>query len=537
MVNRILSFGVCALLFGVLSFGSAAATELKIGLSSEPTSIDPNFHNIGTNNALAYHFFDRLVLQDNKQRLIPGLAVSWKALDDVTWEFKLREGVSFHDGTPFTAEDVKYSIERIPKIPNSPSSYAGFIKQIVSLKIVDSHTIQMKTAKAFPLMGTFMSTFSIVCKKTAETFLAANPGVSEDIFSIKSSYYNSGELANGTGPFKFVEWAHGDRIVMDANGSYWGGKPKWDKVILKPIANGSSRVAALLAGDVGMIERVPPTDIKKLKSDSKLALSIGTSNRVIYIHMDSDRDQSPFVTDLDGNAISKNPLKDVRVRKAISMAINRPAIIDRLMAGLGTEASQILPDGFYGVSPNMPLIKYDPEGAKKLLAEAGWGKGFGLTVHSTNDRDPNDSRNAQAVGQFLSKIGIKTKVETLTKSIYFPSASKLTYSFMMMGWGSSTGEPGSTLGKLLHTHDKERGWGASNRGRFSDPKFDEMLETAMGTVDSKKRDVLLQKATEYVIGEKVGIIPVFYLTNSWATRSGLVYDVRTDGYTLASGVK
>ncbi len=537
MVGRILKIGIWTLTLGMLFFGSATATELKIGLASEPTSIDPNYHNLGPNSAMAYHVFDRLVHQDRTQRLVPGLAESWRALDDVTWEFKLRNNVRFHDGTPFTAEDVKYTIERIPKIPNSPSSYASFVKPIMVVEIIDPHTIHLKTAEAFPLLDTFLSTFSIVCKKTAERFLAKNPGISEDIHSIKSSYYNSGELANGTGPYRFVEWVHGDRIVLAANPSYWGGKARWDHVTMKPIANGSSRVAALLAGDVDMIEKVPPTDVEKLKDEPTLALSTGTSNRVIYIHLDSDRDQSPFITDSDGKPMATNPLKDVRVRKAISMAINREAIVDRLMAGLGTPAGQFLPAGFYGVSPNMPAIKYDPDGARKLLAEAGWEKGFGMTIHATNDRDPNDARNAQAVGQFLAQIGIRTKVETLTKSIFFPSASKLTYSFMMMGWGSSTGEPGSSLGKLLHTYDKPRSWGTANRGRFSDPKFDEMIETAMATVDSKQREKLLQQATEYVIGERVGLIPVFYLVNTWATRSELAYDVRTDGYTLAIGVR
>ena len=418
MIGNLFKLGVVAIVACLFFTTSALSAELKIGLASEPTSIDPNYHNLGPNSAIAYHFFDRLVHQDNKQRLVPGLATSWKALDDLTWEFKLRKGVKFHDGTPFTAADVKYTIERVPKVPNSPSSYAGFVKEITSIEIKDAHTILLKTTKPVPLMDTFMSTFSIVCKKSAEKLLEDNPGIAEDILSIKSSYYNSGELANGTGPFKFVEWIHADRIVMAANAAYWGGKPQWDKVIMKPISNGSSRVAALLAGYVDMIDKVPPADVKKLESEPTVALSTGTSNRVIYIHIDSDRDQSPFVTDLNGKPMAKNPLKDVRVRKAISMGINRQAIVDRLMAGLGTPAGQFLPDGFYGVSPNMPAIKYDPAGAKKLLAEAGWGEDFGLTIHSTNDRDPNDARNAQAVGQFLSQIGIKMKVEPLTKSIF-----------------------------------------------------------------------------------------------------------------------
>src|SRR3546814_900412 len=189
----------------------------------------------------------------------------------------------------------------------------------------------------------------------------------------------------------------------------------------------------------------------------------------------------------------KNPLKDVRVRRAISKAINRPAIVDRIMEGAAIPAGQLLPEGFFGVHPNLPPEKYDPEGAKKLLKEAGYPDGFAMTIHGPNDRYINDAKIAEAVAQMLTRIGIPTKVDTMPKSVYFKRASALEFSFILVGWGSGTGEASSPLKLLLATYNKEKGMGASNRGRYSNPEFDKVLEQALATVDDEKREALLQK--------------------------------------------
>jgi peptide/nickel transport system substrate-binding protein len=261
------------------------------------------------------------------------------------------------------------------------------------------------------------------------------------------------------------------------------------------------------------------------------------SNRVIYLHLDHKRDASPFVTGTDG----KNPLKDLRVRQAISKSINRPAIVEKVMEGVAIPAGQLLPEGFFGVSPNLKPETYDPEGAKQLLADAGWGDGFGLTIHGPNDRYINDAKIAQAIGQMLTRVGIKTKVETMPKSVYFRRASRggpnktPEFSFVLVGWGAGTGEASSPLKSLLHTYDKSRGFGASNRGRYSNPDLDKLVEDALATVDDAKREKLLQKATEIAIGD-LGIIPLHYQVNTWATRAGLAYLPRTDESTVIMNV-
>ncbi|MEM6624552.1 MAG: ABC transporter substrate-binding protein [Pseudomonadota bacterium] len=502
------------------------AEDLTIGLSSEPTAMDPHFHNLGPNNAMSRHIFDRLINQNEKQQLNPGLAVSWGPIDDLTWEFKLREGVTFHDGSAFDADDIVCSFERAPNVPNSPSSFATYTKGKEVVK-VDAFTVHIKTATPYPLMANDVSTIPIVSSETG--------------CDATTEAFNNGPATVGTGPYKFVSYTPGDSIVLTANADYWGGAPAWDNVTFKPIKSGPARVAALLAGDVDMIEGVPTTDIETLKNNPDVALSQGVSNRVIYLHLDHDRADSPFVKANGGGAI-ENPLMDLRVRKAISMAIYRDAIVDRVMEGVAIKAGQLLPEGFFGVSDKLQPMDYDPAAAKALLAEAGVPDGFELTIHGPNDRYINDAKIAEAIGQMLTSIGIKTQVETMPRSVYFKRASRggpndtPEFSFILVGWGAGSGEASSPLKSLIATHTPDKGWGASNRGRYSNPKVDALITEALATVDDAKREALLAQATEIAI-EDAAIIPLHYQVNTWATRTGLSYAARTDEYTLAFGVK
>jgi peptide/nickel transport system substrate-binding protein len=513
-----------AVLAGALALpGAVAAKSLTIGLASEPSSIDPHFHNLGPNNSLASHIFSRLIEQDPNQQLIPGLASSWKTLDDLTWEFKLRTDVKFHDGTPFTADDVLFTFKRAPEVEGSPSSFGTYTKGKTLTK-VDDYTIRITTERPYPLMPQDVSTIHIVSKKHG--------------MGAKTPDYNSGKATIGTGPFKFKEYVPGDRIVLERNEDYFDTKPLWTEVTFKPIKSGPSRVAALLAGDVDMIEGVPTVDIERLKKEPKLALSQGVSNRVIYLHMDQFREDSPFVMGNDGGKI-KNPLMDVRVRKAISKAISRDLIVSRVMEGVAMKAGQLLPEGFFGRSNTLAPEPYDPEGAKKLLAEAGYPDGFQLTIHGPNDRYINDAKIAEAVGQMLTRIGIKTEVVTMPRSVYFKRASRggpdgsPEFSFVLVGWGSGTGEASSPLKSLLATFDKSKGMGAANRGRHSDPEVDTLIGDALASVDDAKRAGLLAKATDLAIGRNQGIIPLHYQVNTWGARKGLKYIARTDEKTRA----
>ena len=521
-MKRITKIIIGVFLSMVLVYGTAAALDITIGGKLEPSSIDPHYHNLGPNNAIARYIFDRLIHTNEKQQLKPGLAESWKPINDTTWEFKLRKGVKWHDGSPFTADDVIFTWERAPAVPKSPSSFALYTKG-KTLKKIDDHTIHFITPKPHPLVPNEVSTINIISRKYGEGATTGD--------------YNSGKATIGTGPYKFVEWVPADRLIFVKNPDYWGKKAQFNKVIYKPIRSDPTRVAALLAGDVDMIDVVPTADIAKLKKEPNVVISQGVSNRVIYLHQDHDRDNSPYITGTGG----KNPLKDLRVRKAISKAINRPAIVERVMEGVALPAGQLLPEGFFGVSPNLKPETYDPEASKKLLAEAGYPNGFGITLHGPNDRYINDHKIAQAIAQMLTRIGIKTQVETMPRSVYFSKASRggpngtPAFSFILVGWGAGTGEASSPLKSLLTTWDKSKGTGASNRGRYSNPEVDKLVMLALATVDDAKREKILQQATELAIGD-LGIIPLHYQVNTWATKKGLAYKARTDEYTIAMGV-
>ena len=495
----------------------APAANLAIGLGADVTALDPHYHNVTPNNNVAAHIFGYLVQRNEKSQLEPGLAVEWKTLDPLTWEFKLRRGVKFHDGSDFTAADVVASIERVPTVPNSPSPFTAFTKQIKEIVVVDPYTVRFKTATPYPLMPSDMTQVVMISK-------AAAKATTED--------FNSGKAAIGTGPYKLVRYAKGDRIELARNDAYWGGATPWEKVTLRILPQDASRVAALLSGDVQAIENVPTTDVAHLRNDKRLSVYRIVADRLIYLHMDSDRDVSPFVTDKAGKPLAKNPLKDPRVRKAISKAINRPAIVDKVMEGEAVPSGQLVADFLFGATKNLKVEPFDPEGAKRLLAEAGYPDGFGLTIHAPNNRYVNDAKIAQAVAQMLTRVGIDTKVVAMPSSTFFTQATDLKFSFMLLGWSTGTGEASSSLKALLMTYNRDKGYGTANRGRYSNPKVDALTEDALQTVDDAKREAYLQRATELAIND-TGIVPLHFQVNLWATRDGISYVPRVDENTLA----
>lgn len=515
-------------LLAILTYAVTAAAQNKprdinIGLQAAITSIDPHYHNVGPNNSLLLHIFESLVAVDANGKMNPGLAASWKAVDDLKWEFKLRKNVRWHDGSPFTAEDVVFTLKRIPNVPNSPSSFATFTKPIIDIKIIDPHTLIFKTATPHVLLPSDLTSVRIVSK------LHGEKATTED--------YNSGRAAIGTGPYKFVEYIPNQRVVVNANYGYWGGEEPWDKITFKMLTNSAARVAALLSGDVQMIETVPTADIAKLSNDKNLRLADKVSNRVIYVHMNQSTEKSPpFVFAKDGKPLEKNPFRDVRVRKALSMAVNRDAIVDRVMEKKAVPASQLLADNFFGTSKKLKPMKYDPDGARKLLADAGYPNGFALTIHGPNNRYINDDKIAQAIAQMYSRIGLDVKVETMPSSVYFTRATKLEFGYMVLGWGTESNEQGSSMRSLLATYDQAKGMGVTNRGRYSNPAFDKVLSDALVTMDEKKRESLIQQAAEIVMGD-VGLIPLHYEVSTWATGKGMKYNARVDQYTLAMDLK
>ncbi|WP_169569360.1 ABC transporter substrate-binding protein [Sneathiella limimaris] len=529
---------------------AAQAANLTMGMDSEPSSIDPHYHNLGPNNALRRHMFESLTGQDEKQKLYPLLAESWKPTSETTWEFKLRKGVKFHDGSDFTAKDVIFSACRVPNVPNSPSSFESFTKAIADFKTPDPYTLIVETDGPSPLIPTYFANWGILSSTAA--------GVTGDIKYDKENCgldnfpstvdFNSGKAAIGTGPYKFKEFVKGDRLVMEKNDGYWGDAAEWDVVTMKPITNAAARMAALLAGDVDFIAAPPTQDLKKLEEDPKFDVAQGLSNRVIYLHMDQ---YGPTTNGITGTGkadakyegegpcaekeCEKNPLLDVRVRQALSKAINRDAIVQKIMGGVAVAAGELLPQGFFGTNPGMEPEAYDPEGAKKLLAEAGYPNGFELVLGTPNDRYINDAKVAQVIAQMFTRVGIKTSVNAMTKSVFFKTRNKYEFSVYLAGWGAGTGEMSNPLRALVGTRSKETGLGGTNRGRYSNPALDEKILTALKTVDDAQREAILQEASRMAM-EDYSILPLHFEVTSWAHRKGLTYAARADQYTLATGV-
>ncbi len=498
-----------------------SARELTLAVGASVTSMDPHFHNLTPNSMVARHCFDTLIEQDEKQHLSPSLAESWRALDDTTWEFKLRRGVKFHDGADFTAEDVVASYQRVPWVPNSPSAYTIYLAAIKETRIVDPFTVHFVTHSPSPLLPAELSSVYIVSKQNAQA-----PTVD----------FNNGKAMNGTGPYKFVEFAPGDRIAFVANAASWRPVEPWSKVTMKIITNSASRVAALRAGDVQFIDQVPVNDIAGLKQNPQITVVGALSNRLIYLHMDHQRDVTPFITDKAGAPLAKNPLKDLRVRKAISKAIDRARIVERVLEGEGVPASQLLPDGFAGVSANLKVERFDIDGAKKLLADAGYPQGFRMTLHGPNDRYIADEKVLQAVAQMMFRIGIEAKVETMPWSGFAGRSSRQEFSIFLVGWGAGTGETSSSLRSLLATFDRDKGMGGSNRGRYSNPEVDRLIAEGLATIDDAKRNAILARASEVAVND-LGVIPLHYEISSWALRKGFSYVGRSDQGTLAMGVR
>jgi len=500
---------------------AVSAAEVKMAVRTDASSIDPHYHVYSPNTAVYRHIFDTLVLSDARGQPKPGLAVSWGPVADDLWEFRLRPNVTFHDGTAFTAEDVAFSLARAPNVPNSPSSYSQYTKLIAETGITDPLTIRIRTKGPAPTLPVDLASIAIVSKRAVEGRVTSD--------------FNSGLAAIGTGPYRFVEWIAANHLTLARNPAYWGGPEPWDKVTRRPIANDGARVAAMLSGDVDMMEGVPGVDRARLADAPDITLNECDSSRIVYIHMDSARDVSPGISDVNGAKLERNPLRDARVRRAVSFAINRAALTERLLSGQAHPAGQYTPPDIPGASSNLRPLPFDPDRARALLKEAGWSDGFSVVLAGSNDRFPSDAQVTQAVSQMLARVGIKAEVQTMPAAILFSRGSKLEFSMMLSGWVGS-GEASSPLTALMAAYDPKTGMGPSNRGRWSNRAFDAALGEALRTLDDGKRNALYGRAAEIAV-QDMGVIPVYFTINTWATKKGLVYDARADETSLAMGLR
>ncbi len=490
--------------------GPGWATDLTIGRATEQNALDPLFSDLGNDVSTAENMFDSLIRFDSKLQVQPALAVSWKLIDPLTWEVALRPGVKFHDGSDFGAVDVAFSLKRARSVPNSPGPLASFVRSVKETEILDPHTIRVHTDTPVPLLMDMIGRIPIIPAALGSQV------VTDD--------FNAGRAMIGTGPYRYKSYLPGDKVVMAANPDYWEHKPEFGTVTLKFLANPAARSAALLSGAVDAIEQIPPSDIGVFQNRQDIALYSAISTRVVYIAMDQGRDSSPFLTDKDGKPLAKNPLKDRRVRLALSKLINRPAITERVLAGAGEPSGQIVPDGMGGHDPAMKPMAFDPDGARKLLAEAGYPDGFGLTIHGSNNRFPADSQLAQALGQMFTRGGLKVNgVEVMPYNVYAPAATQRKFSLFDFSYGSIASSSLNGLTGILATFDAAAGTGSLNRARYSNNQFDSVLAKAAGEFNEAERNKLLSEATRIAM-EDGAILPLYWQKLYWAARKGYRVD-------------
>ena len=500
----------------LLACGTAQAADLRIGLSADVTTLDPHFVAAQPNLTVARHVFESLTEVDEKARLIPGLAVSWRPLDATTWEFKLRKGVKFHDGSEFTAEDVVFSLDRPYAIKGSPGGFTSYVRAIAAKKIVDSHTLHITTTVPYGALPQDINSILVVSKKAAA--------------QAASGDFDNGRAMVGTGPYRFVRFARGERVELARHDGYWGPKPAWDRVQLRMLPSDPVRSAALLSGELDAIEHIPSADLAKLRAHPGLQLVQTVSWRTIFLHVDQYRAQPPSVAARSGKQLARNPFTDVRVRRAMSKAINRPAIAERVMEKLAIPAANVVSPGVFGHNPELKAEPYDPEGAKRLLAEAGYADGFTVTLGTPNDRYINDEQVAQAVAQMLARVGIATKVEAVPFSVFLARVRKEEFAFAMIGWGSFAGD--LALRSLIAGPNPDKGYGAWNWGRYTNPKLDKLIEQALSAVEEKQREALAREAAALAVND-VALIPLYHQLVTWAMKKDLTYAARTDEFTLA----
>jgi len=497
----------------------AQETPLVIGMSTTPTTLDPHEDSSAVQSATSRHIWDSLINLTATSGSDPELATEWKNIDPTHWEFKLREGVKFHDGSEFNADDVVASLLRARDKPSQ--GFASYTRNIANVTAKDPFTVIVETKTPDPLILNSLSRIRII---------------SADCKDASVQEFDSGKCAIGTGAYSYVSYAPGSNLTLKRNDDYFPGASHWSNVTLRFLPDDGARLASLLSNEIDIIEALPADGMSRVEGNDRLQVINGQSSRLVYMGVDVERDVSPFVKAADGSDLDKNPLKDLNVRKALLMSINRPAIVDRVMQKNGTVADQFVAEGYAGHSDKVEQVGYDPEAARALLAEAGYPDGFSVTLHGPAGRYVKDAEVLQAVGQMFTRIGVRSRVEVLPWSMYSDNYSKGTYSVYLGSWGVNTGETTNPTVAVVASRDDEKGTGRYNGGGVSDPKIDETLAKAAGTLDEAERLPLLQELSEQTFNN-LWILPMHYENVVLGAKKTVTYTPRGDKYTLAYEVK
>ena len=509
----------------------AASREVVIGMPGDVHSMDPYTLNETINNAINNHLFDTLVETDNNLQPKPGLAESWEVSEDArTWTFHLRKGVTFHNGNPFTVDDVIYSFDR-SKDREVGASFVHVLSTVESYEKIDDHTLKVTCKSPNALLLAHFKDLLILnkahCEGQGNDWIALNP--------------------NGTGRYKLVEHVRGDRLVLERNPSFWGEQPIVEKVTFKPITNEGTRTANMLSGAVDLVVNVPVRDVKMLEKNKNVTVIAQPGLRAIYLNMAGwsdtpSKDAKMPLKSPDGS----NPFKDIRVREAMYRAINIDEIVEKIMNGFAKPMATYSPEGYNGFNPDVKRLAYDPALAEKLLDEAGYkrqsdGYRFEVTLDAPNDRYINDGPVATAIAGYFEKVGIKVNPNLMSRSVFFSYISTTNKAgdnthLCMTGWTDSGGESAliglDMLYSITQNGEVKEGYGGVNRGFYCNPEVDKLIDEAIATGDPAQRGEIMKKAWQ-LAADDVSYIPLYFEVDLYAHGKKITYTPRKDKYVFA----
>jgi peptide/nickel transport system substrate-binding protein len=488
--------------------GAASAQTVRIGNQGDALSMDPHSLNESLQLSVTGNVYEPLVGRDSKLGLTPALATSWRQTSPTVWRFELRRNVTFHDGTPFTADDVVFSFARASGDGSDMKSYTNDVKEV---RKINDFVVEIETKAPFPILPDVISLLYIMSKKWSEDNQATRPVDRRKGIENAASF-----RANGTGPFRLRERQPNVKTTFQRNGNYWGKiEGNVINVEYTPIGNDATRVAALLSGQVDVIEPVPLQDVARINASGKTKVMQGPELRTIFLGMDQKRDELLY-----SNVKGKNPFKDKRVRQAFYQAIDIQGIQRTVMRGASAPTALMVGPGINGFDPALNTrLPFDPEASRKLLAEAGYPNGFEVSMNCPNDRYVNDGNICEAVAANLARVGIKINLQAETKGTYFPKILRRDTSFYMLGWTPGTYDSHNALNALMRCVD-DKGSGQFNLGSYCNPKVDELTLKIQSETDKAKRDAMIREAFK-LHADDIGHLPLHQQALAWGVANNV----------------
>jgi len=507
---------LCALaVAAAMAAGSPQAATLKWAAQNDVLTLDPHSQNHATTNGIMQHVYEGLVRFDKDFKVLPCLATGWQFVTPTQVRFSLRKNVKFQDGSPFTADDVVFSYQRILQPQGTMQIYVSGVKEV---KKIDEHTVDLILAGPNPVLLKNLVDFRIMSRAWSMKHKSENV----QNYKAKEETYAS-RNTNGTGAYVLDLWEPDKRILMHANPDWWGKiEGNVTQLVYTPIKSDATRVAALISGDVDLVTDLPVQDVERLKKDPKLKLLEGAENRTIFIGMDQFSDQLKY-----SNVKGKNPFKDIRVRKAMNLAVDREAIKRVTMRGMSIPAAIMIAPNVHGWSKDLDQpLKPDLAAAKKLLAEAGYPNGFEFELDCPNNRYVNDERICQALVGMWSRVGLKVKLLAQSMPIWIAKIQNFDHDAYMLGWGVANFDANYTLFSLLHTKTTGAA-GSFNLGRVSDPRLDKLIDAINTEVDVKKRDAMIREALT-ITRDQYYYVPLHHQLRPWAMKKSVTTVYKSD---------